>query len=121
MITMPAICRFRKWGYAVTAKVKIAPMAMKVSQLAVLICHSSDEGFRAEGGQGSAWIRGGQRASHPPVRHRVRGAQLTAEPRALTRGGWCGIGMAWVRGNYHRRAVESIWLQRWLCQVRPLH
>ncbi len=26
--------------------------------------------------------------------------------------------LTWVRGHYHRRAVETIWQRRWLCQVR---
>lgn len=25
--------------------------------------------------------------------------------------------LTWVRGHYHRRAVETIWQRRWLCQV----
>jgi len=47
MMTRPATCRFRKLGCPVTAKVRIAPMASKVRQLAVLICHPSDESYRA--------------------------------------------------------------------------
>jgi hypothetical protein len=26
--------------------------------------------------------------------------------------------VTWVRGNYHRRAVETPWQRRWLHQVR---
>src|ERR1700683_4447269 len=41
MMTTPAICRFRKLGWALTANVKIAPMAIKARLVAVLICRSS--------------------------------------------------------------------------------
>jgi hypothetical protein len=51
MITAPVICRLRKLGCAVTAKLKMAPIAINVRQLAVLIGHSSD------GDSGSAAAR----------------------------------------------------------------
>jgi hypothetical protein len=77
MITTPAVCRLRKLGCALTAKVKIAPMASKVRQLAVLRCDSFHRG-PARRDQGSRRIRRGYRIT-PPPRLRVRGAQLRAQ------------------------------------------
>src|SRR5258707_9011623 len=51
MITTPAICRLRKLGCPVTAKVKIAPTAFRARQLAFLLCLPSD------GDSGSAGSR----------------------------------------------------------------
>src|SRR5260221_12293585 len=96
MITTPAICRFRKLGCAVTAKVKIAPTAIRVRQLAVLICHSSDGGFRLGAVRAPTRIRGGHlcltSAGRAPRPRCVAEARAPAFPHC----GWCGIGMAFL-------------------------
>src|SRR5260221_12460482 len=85
MITTPAICRFRKLGCAVTAKVKIAPMAIKVRQLAVLICHSSHGGFRTAGSgfpPGSAAVIAHPRGGTPAPRvHPRKGRKAPGRTR----------------------------------------
>src|SRR5260370_37860415 len=105
MITTPAICRFRKLGCAVTAKVKIAPMAIKVRQLAVLICHSSHGGFRTAGSgvpPGSAAVIAHGRERYPDRRHAHR------ERGGRRRRTWpCGGGKADALNSTGRTSVQS--------------
>src|SRR5258708_24231224 len=78
MITTPVICRFRKLGCAVTAKVKLRLWRRRARQLAVLICHSSDGGFRAGGVRVPVRIGGGGCASRPLVLLCIPRMQLKA-------------------------------------------